>query len=518
VRLSFALVPMTTPLDTVRVRTRDATGFAWRRSLKVGQFITAEDIQRENPRTTSALIRTRDAMRYTVDRYGNAFVAMSAGPGKNCKPFLFLDGFPIPAGAAPRVTGVPALDWTLHPDEIGGVEIYVNPAQVPAQFRDFPSESPTCGVVVFWTRETLGVPAGSWQPLAAGSYAVGFRVENLTDAARPLPKTGAPRRLQLSIWYPARREGTQRLTYGAYVALASAETTVTVSASDSAKDESGFVAPFTGNGVPVGTVHAWLAASMLATRDAEPLDSRHPMVVIAQGNGESAHDQAALAEYLASHGYVVATCPSQTRISDDLKSEDDIGRSAEDEADDLAFVISRMSLRADTDKRRIAVIGHSFGARGALLLAMRRRDIGALVSLDGGIGTATGLASFRAAPSFTPDSMRAPVLHVYETLDSFMKPDWTLLKSIHNAPVWIAEADAMHHHHFTSLGGLGSGFATLLAATGGTEATTRSFVEVATAVREFLDAQVGNEPTAFAREEARPPTAGSLRIERLSRP
>jgi hypothetical protein len=155
---SIVLMSAESVLDTVRVIAgRDPTGFAWRRSLKVGQFITAADIERENPRTTTSLIRARDAMRYTLDAGGHPYVAMAAGPGRgNCTPFVLLDGFPIPPG--PSVAGLPTVDWSLHPRDIGGVEIYVNPAQVPPQFRNFPGEVPSCGVIAFWTRERLGVP------------------------------------------------------------------------------------------------------------------------------------------------------------------------------------------------------------------------------------------------------------------------------------------------------------------------------------------------------------------------
>jgi hypothetical protein len=155
-RVSIALTRITNELDTVRVSAReDVTGFAWRRSLKVGQFITAADIERENPRTTTSLLRTRDGLSYSFDRAGNPFVAVTRGAGRNCRPLLLLDGFPL-RGGAPSVPGVPSLDWVLHPDEIGGVEIYANPAQVPARFASWGSGD--CGVIVFWTRERLGIP------------------------------------------------------------------------------------------------------------------------------------------------------------------------------------------------------------------------------------------------------------------------------------------------------------------------------------------------------------------------
>lgn len=156
-RLSIALTRIANVLDTVRVSAReDVTGFAWRRSLKVGQFITAADIERENPRTTTSLLRTRDGLGYSFDRAGNPFVAVTGGAGRNCRPLLLLDGFPL-RGGAPSVPGVPSLDWVLHPDEVGGVEIYASPAQVPARFTMWgPGD---CGVIVFWTRERLGIPS-----------------------------------------------------------------------------------------------------------------------------------------------------------------------------------------------------------------------------------------------------------------------------------------------------------------------------------------------------------------------
>src|SRR5471032_470 len=67
-RLSILMEKVTSSLDTIRINaTSDPTGFARRRSSGVGQFITAEDIAKENPRTATTLIRTRDAMRYTLD-------------------------------------------------------------------------------------------------------------------------------------------------------------------------------------------------------------------------------------------------------------------------------------------------------------------------------------------------------------------------------------------------------------------------------------------------------------------
>jgi hypothetical protein len=164
---TIILTALQSALDTVRVTAgRGVSGFDARRRGTVGQFITAADIERENPRNTTSLLRTRDGLRYTFDRTGKGLIQMTAGPGRACKPMIWVDGFK--ATPVPTVAGLAGLNWTLHPEGIGGVEIYNNPAMVPAQFVD-PEELArngrlTCGTIVFWTREKLGMKAPRTAP------------------------------------------------------------------------------------------------------------------------------------------------------------------------------------------------------------------------------------------------------------------------------------------------------------------------------------------------------------------
>ena len=57
--------------------------------------------------------------------------------------------------------GRAGLDWLVHPEEIGGVEIYSNPAEIPARLANWPDATGqlrACGAIIFWTREKLGLP------------------------------------------------------------------------------------------------------------------------------------------------------------------------------------------------------------------------------------------------------------------------------------------------------------------------------------------------------------------------
>jgi Carboxypeptidase regulatory-like domain len=156
------LASLKSVLDTIRITSgRDPTGFELRRSTRVGQFITAEDVARENPARITQLLRTRKLLRYTFDRNGFALIDVD----HSCLPLILIDGFPPYPGFAPKLPGEAELDWLMHPDEIGGVEIYTSPAQLPAEIARLSFGPPPCAAIVFWTRESLGLPkAAPLQP------------------------------------------------------------------------------------------------------------------------------------------------------------------------------------------------------------------------------------------------------------------------------------------------------------------------------------------------------------------
>ena len=163
---TVVLTSLKSVLDTVRITAgRDPTGFERRRSAGIGQFITAADVARENPARTTQLLRTRKGLRYTFDR--NGFASIEATTGIGCQPLILLDGFPLrdlSPNSALAVPGEALLDWHMHPDEIGGVEIYTSPAQLPAEIARLSFGLPPCAAIVFWTRESLGLPKANPMP------------------------------------------------------------------------------------------------------------------------------------------------------------------------------------------------------------------------------------------------------------------------------------------------------------------------------------------------------------------
>ncbi len=277
---------------------------------------------------------------------------------------------------------------------------------------------------------------------------------------------------EVDVWYPAVRGGRA------------------MRFADSIGDTAGTAGFLRHAGVPAAEVASLLDAPLAAHADAPARPGvAHPLVLVAQGNGQVAADQAVLCEFLASWGYVVTTTTSPMRWKP-MEKEDQVGSFAETQCGDLAAAVGVVAAAMPADTTRLAVVGHSFGARAALLLSMRNPRVRALVSLDGGIGTATALASFRAAPSFRIDAPLPSILHFYERLDAFMTPDFTLLHELAARSLDLREVHDLHHTQFTTYGFAVSHRPGLARVTHASANTARSARSVAEETRRFLDAHV----------------------------
>jgi dienelactone hydrolase len=335
------------------------------------------------------------------------------------------------------------------------------------------------------------------QGLPPGRWPVGFTRLTCADSTRA-SGSGQTRMIDVGVWYPARETSLARLTYREYF-LSTPPYQASSPIPDAAHEEfDEFVALLRSRGAADAVIQKWMSAPMLAAVDA-PLSGRQfPLVLVAQGNAQTVQDQAPLAEYLASYGYVVATTPSPMRVTGPLTDEREVGQRANEQALDLACARGVLADRPDILGRRIGIVAHSFGARAALLLAMLDPRVAAVVSLDGGIGTATGRTSLEALPSYRAGAVRAPILHFYQQRDAFMAPDFGLLRSLTAADRWLVAVPALHHHHFTSLGAVSIEYPSVRRAIAATAATAQAYTSVARASLEFLDAFVKKDSTALS--------------------
>lgn len=281
-----------------------------------------------------------------------------------------------------------------------------------------------------------------WAGLTAGKYPVGF--VSSTIQADPHP-------LQVSVWYPAGAGGTQ-LHYRDYLLLNLTEGATLPAKEDRDKALADAKSFLTTNGVSPSAADSLINAPMFANANGPVAPGHFPLVMVMQGNAQSASAQAVLAEFLASHGYVVATIPSITRTTGPMQSEKEVAPKAETEVADIERAVQSLAEWPDIERSvPLAFVAHSFGSRSALIYAMHH-PVSAIVSLEGGIGTATGQESMINSKVVDLKASVPPILHFYEVNDDRAVPDFRLLRSLHTPDLQLVRFDSLRHVHFSSDG------------------------------------------------------------------
>jgi hypothetical protein len=203
-------------------------------------------------------------------------------------------------------------------------------------------------------------------------YRVGFKQMVLSDNARPFGEK--PRRVRLSIWYPAVSKSRPCLNLKNYVDLHQSHT------------EPDGVSTFREWARRMKTeesrLDVILGSSTTACRDATPMKGRFPLIVYAASFRAPAYENHAMFEHLAGQGFVVVAIPS-VGIDASGMTMDKIG--VENQFRDLELAY-RQALRLPLiDPRRVGTMGFSLGAVPAALLALRDQSVRACASIDGGM-------------------------------------------------------------------------------------------------------------------------------------
>jgi dienelactone hydrolase len=281
-----------------------------------------------------------------------------------------------------------------------------------------------------------------WAGLKPGQFPVGFiSTVVMTD----------PHPLQVSVWYPAQRDGTA-LRYGDYLKLNLWEGATKPTQADKMKSLAEAKQFLVKNGVDAVAADSLIDAPMYAHLNATVAKGSFPLIFVVQGIGQSASGQAVLSEFLASQGYVVATIPSITRMTGPMAAEKDIAPKAEEELKDIERAMDSLAQWPNMNHGvPVTFVAHSFGGRAALFYAMHHPASG-IVSLEGGIGAAAGQKSMVEAKALDLKAKMPPVLHFYELNDDYVTPDFRLLKSLRTPELQLVRMNSMHHVHFSSDG------------------------------------------------------------------
>lgn len=216
-------------------------------------------------------------------------------------------------------------------------------------------------------------------PAPTGRAAVGRATFALTDRDRadPWVPAAGPRQLMVTLFYPAVRGTGSRAAY-----LDRAEATALASHLEE-------VAPRLTAGTLANT-RTW------SRTGARPLPGRHPLVLLSPGFTVPRHTLTALAEDLASRGYLAATVDHAFEsvaakfpggvlpfAARELPGTIGIAPIALNRGADLSFVLDELRHHPLVDQHHVAVVGHSMGGSGAATVLRADPRVDAGVNLDG---------------------------------------------------------------------------------------------------------------------------------------
>jgi pimeloyl-ACP methyl ester carboxylesterase len=288
-----------------------------------------------------------------------------------------------------------------------------------------------------------------WGSVEAGPFAPGFRLIETADASRSFPAAGgqgvSPRPMRIYVWYPAQPASSQPMRFDDYVRLARADFR-----------PPGLPVPLA-KGFQPAELEALCGAPVQATRDAAPASGKFPLLVLGQGLFyESPLAHFVLCEFLASHGYVVATSPllgTRYRLVN-LSAED-----IETETRDMEFVLGEAGRLPFAEAARPGVIGYDLGGMAGLLLVMRHPEASAFLSLDSGILDKhyTGLPA--SHPGYREDRFRIPWMHMTQARFIRTEKDRAAASSLFErkafGPSLLVHVPTASHGQFSSYAALG---------------------------------------------------------------
>ncbi len=300
--------------------------------------------------------------------------------------------------------------------------------------------------------------ASDTHALEPGEYPVGFQLIEQQDYSRSVTggissATAHPRPVRTYLWYPARgSDESQSMRFGRYAALAD-EDIWPAEIAGNLREELKFSRRALARSMGPEGFEALLQKSVLSIENAEALEGPFPLIVIGQGlYYESPVAFAALSEYLAGRGFVVATCPLVGTNSPIVNVD---VQGLETEVRDLEFVIAQARRLSFVSPDKLGVFGFDQGKEVGLILAMRNADVDAFVSTGGGIFYRPSSESPRELPQYGPLALRAPWLHVQSrSAAEAPQPPASVAESLFetaiNSERYLLLTDGMGHVDYTS--------------------------------------------------------------------
>ncbi|MBN2227422.1 MAG: hypothetical protein JW763_08655 [candidate division Zixibacteria bacterium] len=266
---------------------------------------------------------------------------------------------------------------------------------------------------------TEASPPPVWGELQPGEHAVGFKTIERYDYSRTFrckhdihgnPRDGERARpIQICIWYPAiADQDALPMVYSEYAFPTPENNDFFPLLSRMQETEIfGVLYPLLQNSYIY--VNDILSLQFAAVRDASPATGRFPLIVYHSDIDASYCDNAILCEYLASHGFVVATTHS---IGTALPYTEHTQRDLETIMRDREFAMAHLRDLPYVDPDHVGLLGNASGSLSSVLTRMRNTDIDAVAILSGWEYNDDYVTLAEENNYYDPACMRIPLLSI----------------------------------------------------------------------------------------------------------
>lgn len=244
-----------------------------------------------------------------------------------------------------------------------------------------------CAAAALLTGAASNGAGRSPDPRSEGPYPVGVTTAVLVDRARTDSFTGKPRTLVTEIWYPAADEA-RSLPKNRYTDFIPGAVTP--------EWDRALMQIYKKSAAEIDEVF-W----NLAARDAPVRPGKFPIVVFSHGNGGTRYQNTFWCDYLASHGYIVASADHtgnarMTMVDGQLVPYQPAQRlnSARDRPKDMSFLLDELTrwneggdrrFTGRIDIRAAAAAGMSFGSFSAFGVVDREPRFKAVIGMSGAL-------------------------------------------------------------------------------------------------------------------------------------
>jgi Tetratricopeptide repeat len=316
-------------------------------------------------------------------------------------------------------------------------------------------------VAFLFTANSFAENSPFWGDLKSGSHKAGFQVIEKYDYGRPFKRKvdyeGNPiageraRPIQISVWYPAKSNSQNPMRLSDYVHLIGSEDLSKPTPASFQQAEQLFFHIRWFQGAPEEKLKELLANPTNSYKDAQHATGRFPLILLANSVSlSSPFSHFVLAEYLASHGYIVASIPTRG-----LQSRDLDGREANVQMQDMQFVMDALHDFASLDRDRLGLIGFGVGGLSTALLAMHNSDVDALVSLNTSLADRFGYSMIFKNTLYKPNQLTIPILHITNQ-ETTPDTDLAFFKSARFSTVQYLKLKGLGPADFSSIGMLKS--------------------------------------------------------------